>query len=93
MAMQLVALCSLAFVFMAGLDWFGVRIHIQRQYRSRPDLREYQRKNALFELLMGGCGIALLLTEDLTAMVVLGGAFLVLAVMMALNHRRFVQKG
>lgn len=93
MSNLLVALCSMAFLVMAALDWLGIQVHIQRQYRGRPDLRGYQRRNALFELLMGLCGVALLLTEDRAAMLVLGGIFVILAVMMAFNHRRFIQGG
>ncbi len=79
------------------MDFFGVKIHIQKQYRTSPYLRRYQIKNGVLEFIFALCGIFYIFEEKIpikeNSILYIAVGFLMIAViiLIGLNSRAFIK--
>lgn len=91
-------ICVIIVVCFSLLDFLGLKIHIQKQYRTSPYLRHYQIINGILELIFALCGIFYMFEEKFPIKynsilyIIVGFLMVAVIILRGLNSRSFIKK-
>lgn len=91
-------LCVIVTICFSLMDFSGLKIHIQKQYRTSPYLKRYQIINGVLELIFALCGIFYMfdekfqIKENLILYIVFDVLIIAVIILRGLNSRYFIKK-